>query len=322
MSGKWSARLSGSLKRAARRAVARAPPPTYSGGCGRVQVPLHTPASESAPDQTDSIRSTRLSISLPRLPKSTPSESYSTLRYPSPTVVCSRPRLMLSTSAMSSASRTGFHSGPSAQSTLAIRFEVRARNIAAAMIGLQLHPCPVAWGSSTLTEGIPRDSPHCASSSAADKSLLCVLGSPCGEAKLNRSTVSNMSNLRLPRRRLQKRGKVGKQRAVDDLDAGAKGVDVVGEQRELGPGHVGGHFKGEAVVLQHSGGVAEVVGEVAEVMDGVAGRSRPRTSGNLLEQLDVRSLHGVDDRRGEFAGSGHGAERQRICQRVDPAIAG
>ena len=40
---------------------------------------------------------------------------------------------------------------------------------------------------------IPRDSPHCASSSAAEISLPCVRGSPCGEAKLNRSTVSNMS---------------------------------------------------------------------------------------------------------------------------------
>ncbi|ETB47611.1 hypothetical protein ACYJ3J_15555 [Mycobacterium avium subsp. paratuberculosis] len=38
----------------------------------------------------------------------------------------------------------GFHSGPRAQSTLAISVEVRAKNIAAAMIGLQLQPCPVA----------------------------------------------------------------------------------------------------------------------------------------------------------------------------------
>src|ERR1700756_102731 len=157
---------------------------------------------------------------------------------------------MLSTSAMSSASRTGFHNGPSAQSTLAIRVEVRARNIAAAMIGLQLHPCPVAWCSSTLTEVMPWDSPHCASSSAADKSPLCVRGSPCGEAKLKRSTVSNMSGLRWARSRPQERGKVGKQRAVDDLDAGAERIDVVGEQRKIGPRHSRGHFENEAVVLQ------------------------------------------------------------------------
>jgi hypothetical protein len=50
---------------------------------------------------------------------------------------------MLSTNAMSSASRTGFHNGPSAQSTLAIIRVVLARNMDAAMIGLQLHPCPV-----------------------------------------------------------------------------------------------------------------------------------------------------------------------------------
>src|ERR1700751_3106147 len=178
---------------------------------------------------------------------------------------------MLSTSAMSSASRTGFHNGPSAQSTLAIRVEVRARNIAAAMIGLQLHPCPVAWCSSTLTEVMPWDSPHCASSSAADRSPLCVRGSPCGEAKLKRSTVSNKSRLRC-RRRPQERRKVREQRAVDDLDAGAKGVDVVGEQRKIGPWHISGHFQTEAVGLQHPGALGQVVAEVAEVMDGVAWR--------------------------------------------------
>src|ERR1700756_2469347 len=229
---------------------------------------------------------------------------------------------MLSTRAMSSASRTGFHSGPSAQSTLAIRFEVRARNIAAAMIGLQLHPCPVSWCSSTLTEVMPWDSPHCASSSAADNSRLCVRGSPCGEAKLKRSTVSNMSSLRWARRRLQERGKVGKQRAVDDLDAGANRVDVIGEQRKIGPGHVGGHFESEAAVLQHFCGISQVVGEVAEVMDGVPGRSRPRTSGNLLYKFEVRSLHGIDDGRGEFAGSARGAKRQRVTERIDPSVAG
>src|ERR1700743_1142707 len=128
---------------------------------------------------------------------------------------------MLSTSAMSSASRTGFHNGPSAQSTLAIMVEVRARNIAAAMIGLQLQPWPVAWCSSTITVGMPWDSPHCANSSAADKSLLCVRGSPCGEAKLKRSTVSTMSGSGGTRRGdgFDERLEVGEQGAVDDLDA-------------------------------------------------------------------------------------------------------
>src|ERR1700704_4866388 len=142
---------------------------------------------------------------------------------------------MLSTSAMSSASRTGFPSGPGAQSTLAIMVEVRARNIAAAMIGLQLHPWPVAWCSSTLTEVMPWDSPHCANSRAVDNSLLCVRGFPCGEAKLKRSTVSTMSGSVGARRGdgLDKRGKVGEQRAVDDLDSGAERADVVGEHPEL-----------------------------------------------------------------------------------------
>src|SRR5271170_3237937 len=161
---------------------------------------------------------------------------------------------MLSTNAMSSASRTGFHNGPRAQSTLAISVEVRARNIPAAMIGLQLHPCPVAWCSSTLTVVIPRDSPHCASSSAARISSLCVRGFPCGEAKLKRSTGSNICELRSGvsrrRRRLQERRKVGKQRAVDDLDTGAERVDVVGEQREIRWRDVGGRFESEAVGLQ------------------------------------------------------------------------
>src|SRR6201997_4334871 len=97
---------------------------------------------------------------------------------------------------------------------------------------------------------MPWDSPHCASSSAADNSRLCVRGSPCGEAKLKRSTVSSMSGLRWARRRLQERGKVGKKRAVDDLDARAERVDVVGEQRKIGPGHGRGHFERETVVLQ------------------------------------------------------------------------
>ena len=52
---------------------------------------------------------------------------------------------------------------------------------------------------------------------------------------MKRSTVSNMSGLRWARRRLQERGEVGKQRAVDDLDAGAERVDVVGEQRKSDP---------------------------------------------------------------------------------------
>src|SRR2546422_1045795 len=154
MSGRWSARLSGNPKRTARRAVARTPPPTYSGGCGRVHVPVHTPAHESAPDQTDSIRSSRPSISVPRSLKSIPSEA----RINSP----------------------------------------------------------------------------------------CVRGFPWGEAKLKRSTVSNTSGpAGLSGLGLHEGGEVGEQRAVDDLDAGAHGVDVVGEQRELRTGHpryIGGHL--------------------------------------------------------------------------------
>src|ERR1700742_2788357 len=189
---------------------------------------------------------------------------------------------MLSTSAMSSASRTGFHNGPSAQSTLAIMVEARARNIATAMIGLRPQPWPVAWSSSTLTAGMPWASPHCANSSAADNSLLCVRGSPCGEAKLKRSTVNNISgpnSLRVrSRRRLQECRKVGKQCAVHDLDAGSECVDVVGEQRELAGRGVGRRFEGEAVVFQCLRRLGQVVGEVAEVVDGVVGRRRPGTT--------------------------------------------
>src|ERR1700744_4548923 len=123
---------------------------------------------------------------------------------------------MLSTSAMSSASRTGFHSGPSAQSTLAIIVEVRARNMAAAMMGLQLHPWPVAWCSSALTDVMPWDSPHCANSSAAVSSLLWVRGSPCGDAKLKRSTVNTISGSYGARcgDGFDERGEVGEQCAI------------------------------------------------------------------------------------------------------------
>src|SRR6201995_1558451 len=165
---------------------------------------------------------------------------------------------MLSTNAMSSASRTGFHSGPSAQSTLAISVDVCARNIPAASIGLQLHPCPVAWCSSTLTVMIPRDSPHCANSSAARISSPWVRGSPCGEAKLKRSTGNTMSTRRsrIGRRRgrLQERGKVREQLAVDDLDTGAERVDVIREQRQIRRRNVGGRLEGKAVGLQCSRG--------------------------------------------------------------------
>ena len=142
-------------KRAARRAVARAPPPTYSGGCGRVQVPVQTAGLwiGSGPDRQHSLD--QAVHQLAPLAEIDPERVIfdgsvaQTHRGVQPTAA------HVSTSAMSSASRTGFHNGPSAQSTLAIRFEVRARNIAAAMIGLQLHPCPVAWCSSTLTEVMP-----------------------------------------------------------------------------------------------------------------------------------------------------------------------
>ncbi len=83
---------------------------------------------------------------------------------------------------------------------------------------------------------IPRDSPHCANSSAAEISWPCVRGSPCGEAKLKRNTVSNICGLRSGfsrHLRLQERGKVGKQCAIDDLNAGSEGVDVVGEQGQI-----------------------------------------------------------------------------------------
>src|ERR1700741_1377010 len=107
---------------------------------------------------------------------------------------------------------------------------------------------------------MPCDSPHCANSSAADNSLLCVRDSPRGEAKLKRSTVSNMSNLRWVRHRLQESGKVRKQRAVDYLDAGPERVNVIGEQRQVRRRDVGGGFESEAVVLQHFCRVGEVIG--------------------------------------------------------------
>src|SRR3984957_13583609 len=170
---------------------------------------------------------------------------------------------MLSTNAMSSASRTEFHSGPSAQSTLAISVDVCARNIPAANIGLQLHPCPVAWCSSMLTVMIPRDSPHCANSSAARISSPWVRGTPCGEAKLKRSTGGTMSALRLRvgrrRGRLQERGKVREQLAVDDLDTGAERVDVISEQGQIRGRNVGGRLEGKAVGLQCPRGFGKVV---------------------------------------------------------------
>src|ERR1700727_2221085 len=218
---------------------------------------------------------------------------------------------MLSTKAMSSASRTGFHSGPSAQSTLAISVFVCARNIPAASIGLQLHPCPVAWCSSMLTVRIPRDSPHCANSSAARISSPWARGSPCGEAKLKRSTGSTMSSLRLRvgrrRRRPQERGKIREQSAVDDLDAGAERVDVVSEQRQIRWRNVGGRLEGKAVGLQCLRGLGEVVDEVAQVVHRVAGCSRPGTFRHLLDEFYVWALQRIDESRGGFAGSVHSA---------------
>src|ERR1700727_1209634 len=188
---------------------------------------------------------------------------------------------MLSTKAMSSASRTGFHSGPSAQSTLAIRVDVCAKNIPAASIGLQLHPCPVAWCSSMLTVMIPRDSPHRANSSAARISSPWVCGSPCGEAKLKRSTGSTMSTLRLRvgrrRGRLQERGKVRENVACDDLDTGAERVDVISEQGQFRWRNVGGRLEGKAGGLQCSRGFGEGVYKVAQVVHRVAGCCRPGT---------------------------------------------
>src|ERR1700733_14775960 len=231
---------------------------------------------------------------------------------------------MLSTSAMSSASRTGFHNGPSAQSTLAIIVEVRARNMAAAMIGLQLQPWPVAWCSSTLTDVMPWDSPHCANSRAVDSSLLCARGSPCGEAKLKRSTVNSMSGSVGTWRGdgLNERSEVWEQRAVDDLDAGAERVDVVGEHSELRVRYFSGHFEAETVVLQCTRRLDEVVGEVADMVDGITRCGRPRRFRNLLDQFDIWALYGVDDRRGQIANTGGGAERQRIAERGDPPVTG
>src|SRR5882757_10746034 len=121
---------------------------------------------------------------------------------------------------------------------------------------------------------MPRDSPHCAISSAARISSPCVRGFPWGEAKLKRSTVSNTSGPAwLSGLGLHERGEVGEQRAVDDRDAGAHGVDVVREQRKLRTGHpryFGGHLEGEAGAFQQLRGLGEIVGEVAEVMHGVA----------------------------------------------------
>src|SRR3984957_5343444 len=198
---------------------------------------------------------------------------------------------MLSTKAMSSESRTGLHSGPRARSTPAISVFVCARNIPAASIGLQLHPCPVAWCSSMLTVKMPRDSLHCANSSAARISSPWVRGSPWGEAKLKRSTDSTMSSLRLSvgrrRGRLQERGKVREQRAVDDLDTGAERVDVVSEQRQIRWRNVGGRLEGKAVGLQCLRGLGEVVDEVAQVVHRVAGCCRPGSLRPLLEEFHV-----------------------------------
>src|ERR1700726_1769784 len=102
-----------------------------------------------------------------------------------------------------------------------------------------------------LTVKMPRDSPHCAKSSAARISSPWVRGSPCGEAKLKRSTGSTMSSLRLRvgrrRGRLQERGKVWEQTAVDDLDTGTERVDVVREERQIRWRNVGSRLEGKAV---------------------------------------------------------------------------
>src|SRR3954463_2709050 len=95
---------------------------------------------------------------------------------------------------MSSARRRGFHSGPRAQSTLTIVLVVLTRNIDAAMIGLQLQPWPVTWGSSMLTAGTPRVSPHCANSMAAESSPPKLVGSPCGAAKLTLRMGNSITN--------------------------------------------------------------------------------------------------------------------------------
>src|ERR1700678_4298861 len=132
-----------------------------------------------------------------------------------------------------------------------------------------------------LTVMMPRDSTHCANSSAARISSPWVRGSPCGEAKLKRSTGSTMSSLRLRvgrrRRRFQERGKVREQRAVDDLDTGAERVDEVGEQRQIRRRNVGGRLEGKAVGLQRSRGFSEVVDKVAQVMHRIAGCCGPGT---------------------------------------------
>src|SRR5207244_2565401 len=102
-----------------------------------------------------------------------------------------------------------------------------------------------------------------------------VRGSPCGDAKLKRSTGSTMSTLRLPagrrRRRLQERGKVGKQCPVHDLDAGAEGVDIISEQGQIRWRNVGGRFEGKAVCLQCLRCFGEVVDKVAQVVHRVSG---------------------------------------------------
>ena len=139
---------------------------------------------------------------------------------------------MLSTSAMSSASRTGFHNGPSAQSTLAIMpLGSRQKH----RRGHDRVAAPPVPGRVMLIHTDRGDSMGLAPlrqfEGCRDQlALRAWISLRRGEVK----PQHRQHHVR-PRRaraalRLQERGKVGKQCAVDDLDAGAEGVDVVGEQ--------------------------------------------------------------------------------------------
>src|ERR1700749_469026 len=109
---------------------------------------------------------------------------------------------------------------------------------------------------------------------------------------------------------MQECWKVGKQCAVDDLDASAERVDVVGKQRKVWRRNISGCLEDAAVVLQNRGGIGKISGEVAEVVDRVAGCRNPWTVGHLLDELDVRALQRVNERRGELVGPVRGAEGQ------------
>jgi hypothetical protein len=72
---------------------------------------------------------------LPRSDSERPNMAYSSGRYPSPAMYATRPRLKMSRTAMSSASRTGSCSGTSSAATLIGTVAVRAAIAVASTMG-------------------------------------------------------------------------------------------------------------------------------------------------------------------------------------------